>query len=85
MFVVEQIGHEGVGRSYWRILEATSVGCDPLVGVDGEELCEGVRIRGRADGGNERKETCVVRMGIVIASSPFKLATVGGQEHSRAV
>ena len=39
MFIIEQVGHERVGGSYGSVLEAASVCCDPVVSVNGEELC----------------------------------------------
>ena len=86
MFVVEQIGHVCVGGPYRRVLEAASVGCDSLVGLNGEEL------RDRSDAAGEDmeswkggKETCIIGIWIVRASSPFKLPAVCGQEDARAV
>ena len=60
MFVIEQVGHESVRGTYRGVLKAASVCCDPLVSLNGEELCVGcgcerdgrVRVSG--------KETCIV-------------------------
>ena len=38
MFVIEQIGHESVGRSYRCVLKAASVSCDSSVTLNGKEL-----------------------------------------------
>lgn len=94
MFVIEQIGHERVGRSYWSVLETSSVGCDPLVALHGEELitkrdrsADGKRYGerkkrgargGGGKGGSENKKTHVVGIWIVWAPSPFELSPVGG-------
>ena len=67
MLVIEQVGHERVGGSNRGVLEAASVGRDPLVSVDGKELCtrersrsEQERMNGKRDGKKRKKKTCIV-------------------------
>lgn len=55
MFVIEEIGHKGVGGAYRRVLEVASVGRDPLVTVNGKELYKAGSIR-RADRGRGEGE-----------------------------
>jgi hypothetical protein len=66
-------------------LKASSVGCDSLVTLYGEELNYKKKNNQTTGGkilesgkGEERKKTCIVGIWIVWASSPFKLSAVGG-------
>ncbi|KAF9646271.1 hypothetical protein BDM02DRAFT_3130507 [Thelephora ganbajun] len=81
VFVIEEIGHECVGWSYWGVLNVTSRDSIRTRADDGKR--DGERERGSDE--MRKKRTCIIRKGIVNASSPFKLSTVGSQEDSRAV